>query len=79
MIGWKDGENKLLVDPEEIKCLTVVSTLKDEADNIYELYAEPNVLYEEGSVWKDIILSPSRASPQLDLRTSIHRIENARK
>ncbi|XP_034685091.1 uncharacterized protein LOC117914041 [Vitis riparia] len=79
LIGWKDGDNKLLVDPEQIKCLTVVSTLKDDADNVYELYTEPKILYEEGSVWKDIVLTPSRASLHLDLRTSIQKIENAKK
>ncbi|KAL6343654.1 hypothetical protein AAG906_025019 [Vitis piasezkii] len=79
LIGWKDGDNKLLVDPEQIKCLTVVSTLKDDADNVYELYTEPKNLYEEGSVWKDIVLTPSRASLHLDLRTSIQKIENAKK
>ena len=79
MIGWKDGDNKLLVDPEQIKCLTVVSILKDDADNVYELYTEPKILYEQGSVWKDIVLTPSRASLHLDLRTSIQKIENAKK
>ncbi|RVX21677.1 hypothetical protein CK203_001025 [Vitis vinifera] len=79
LIGWKDGDNKLLVDPEQIKCLTVVSTLKDDADNVYELYTEPKILYEQGSVWKDIVLTPSRASLHLDLRTSIQKIENAKK
>ncbi|KAL6343636.1 hypothetical protein AAG906_025001 [Vitis piasezkii] len=76
LIAWKEGGNKLLVDPEAIKCLTVISTSNEDAENIYELYKQPNLVHEEGSVWKDIVLSPSRVSLQLELRTSIQKIEN---
>ncbi|KAK9288170.1 hypothetical protein L1049_016619 [Liquidambar formosana] len=76
LIGWKDGESNFLVDPDEIKCLTMMSSLNDNAESIYELYANPNPINEPGSIWKDLVLSPSRASLQLELKTSIQRIEN---
>ncbi|KAK3043469.1 hypothetical protein RJ639_002048, partial [Escallonia herrerae] len=75
LIGWKDGDNKLLSDPDEIKCLAAVSSLNDEAESLYELYTPPNLIYEPGSVWKDIVLSPTRASIQLELRAAIEKIE----
>ncbi|KAM7462932.1 hypothetical protein LguiA_031053 [Lonicera macranthoides] len=75
LIGWKEGENKLLVDPDE-KCLTYVSNLNDEADSVLELYPQSNQLFESGSVWNDIVLSPIRATHQLELKTAIEKIEN---
>lgn len=75
MIGWKEGVHKLLVDPDE-KCLTYVSNLNDEADSVLELYPQSNQLFESGSVWNDIVLSPTRATPQLELKTAIEKIEN---
>ncbi|KAI8561119.1 hypothetical protein RHMOL_Rhmol04G0312300 [Rhododendron molle] len=77
LIAWKDGENKLLVEPDEIKCLTTVSNLNDDAECIYELYPDqPDLVYRPGSVWKDIVLLPSRASLQLELKTAIQKMEN---
>lgn len=76
MIGWKEGSNKLLVDPESIKSLLIISTCKEDAENIYELYEQLNLIHEEGSVWKDVVLSPSRLTLQLELRASIQKIEN---
>ncbi|KAK6161394.1 hypothetical protein DH2020_004775 [Rehmannia glutinosa] len=75
LIAWKDGDSKLLVDPEEIKCLTSVSELNDEAESIYELYKEPNQVYEPGSVWNDIVLLSTRTSLQLELKTVVKKIE----
>ncbi|KAK3009189.1 hypothetical protein RJ639_013529 [Escallonia herrerae] len=72
---WKDGDNKLLSDPDEIKCLAAISSLNDEAVSLYELYTPPNLIYEPGSVWKDIVLSPTRASIQLELRAAIENFE----
>ncbi|KAG4126378.1 hypothetical protein ERO13_D10G153200v2 [Gossypium hirsutum] len=60
LIAWKDGENKLLIDPDEIKCLTNVSKLNPAAESIYELYEEPTSLDEPASIWKDIVLNPTR-------------------
>ncbi|KAA8527712.1 hypothetical protein F0562_035419 [Nyssa sinensis] len=76
LIAWKDGGNKLLVEPEEIECLSMVSSLNDDAESIYELYPQRNLIYQQVSVWKDIVLSPTRASPQLELKTAIEKIEN---
>ncbi|XP_031272405.1 uncharacterized protein LOC116130853 [Pistacia vera] len=75
LIAWKDGDSKLLVDPDDIKSLTTVSTLNDKAESVYELYGDPNPIFKPGSVWKDIVLFPSRASIQLELRNSIQKME----
>ncbi|XP_057733524.1 calmodulin calcium-dependent NAD kinase-like [Arachis stenosperma] len=75
LIGWKDGDNNLLVDPEDIKCLKKIASLNAEADSIYELYKDPSPIMKPGSVWRDIVLAPSRSSDQKHLRESIHKIE----
>ncbi|KAI3469694.1 hypothetical protein Pfo_026357 [Paulownia fortunei] len=75
LIAWKDGDSNLLVDPDEIKCLTSVSDLNDEAESIYELYKEPDQINEPGSVWKDIVLLSTRPSLQLELKTAVKKIE----
>ncbi|CAB4292213.1 unnamed protein product [Prunus armeniaca] len=76
LIGWKDGVNRLLVDVEEIKCLTNLSSLNSDAESIYELYMQnPSLILEPGSCWKDFVLSPSRPSLQQKLRAIIQKIE----
>jgi hypothetical protein len=75
LVAWKDGDNKLLIDPED-DCLTRVSNLNAEAESIYDLYNHSTPLPELSSIWKDIILSPARASLQLELRDCVQRIEN---
>lgn len=81
LIARKDGENKLLIDPDEIECLTMVSNLNDEAESIYELYAAAAPTPDElivgpgSSVWKGIVLIPTRPSLQLDLKIAIQKIE----
>ncbi|KAF2313938.1 hypothetical protein GH714_020741 [Hevea brasiliensis] len=75
LIARKDGDNKLLIDPEEIKCLTNVSNLNSDAESIYELYSDPSPIYESGSAWKEVILAPSRSAIQLELKTSIQMLE----
>ncbi|XP_057960020.1 calmodulin calcium-dependent NAD kinase isoform X2 [Malania oleifera] len=77
LIAWKDGENSLLVDPEEIKCLKMVSSLNEDAESIYELYGHPNPIFQPGSVWKDVVLSDTRPTLQLELKTCIQKIENS--
>ncbi|KAL8525039.1 hypothetical protein ACS0TY_014596 [Phlomoides rotata] len=72
LIAWKDGENKLLVDPDEIKCLTTVRDLNDEAESIYEIYKDPK---EKSSVWNNIVLLPTRLSLQLELITAVKKLE----
>ncbi|KAK7355883.1 hypothetical protein VNO80_15147 [Phaseolus coccineus] len=78
LIGWKDRDKTLLVDPDEIDCLKRVATLNDSANNIYELYKHPNPTCEAGSIWKDIVLSPSRLNVQKELKYSIQKIERLR-
>lgn len=75
LIAWKDGDHKLLVDPEEIKSLTMVRDLNDEAESIHELYSNKNPISETDSLWKGVVLSPSRASIQQELKASIQKIE----
>lgn len=76
LIGWKDGVNRLLVDIEEIKCLTNLSSLNSDAESIYELYMQnPSLILEPGSCWKDFVLSPARPSLQQKLRAIIQKIE----
>ncbi|XP_011029878.1 PREDICTED: uncharacterized protein LOC105129489 isoform X4 [Populus euphratica] len=77
LIAWKDGDNKLLIDPEGYKCLTNVSNLRADAESIYELYPDPSPIFESGSVWKDIVMDPSRPTVQSELRTSILNIEKS--
>lgn len=75
LIGWKDRDKTLLVDPDEIGCLKTVGRLNDEANSIYELYKRPNPAFTVGSVWKDIVLSPSRLNIQQELKYSIQKVE----
>ena len=75
-IGWKDKDKTLLVDPEEIKCLKTVGSLNEEANSIYKLYKKPSPACEVGSVWKDIVLSPSRVAIQQELRYCIKKVES---
>lgn len=75
LIGWKERDRNLLVDPDEIGCLEKVGMLNEEANSIYELYKYPNPACEKGSVWKDIVLSPSRLNIQKELKYSIQKVE----
>ena len=77
LIAWKDGDNKLLIDPEGYKCLTNVSNLRADAESIYELYTGPSPIFEPGSVWKEIVMDPSRPTVQSELRASIINIEKS--
>ncbi|GMI73861.1 hypothetical protein like AT1G06750 [Hibiscus trionum] len=75
LIGWKDRERTLLVDPDEIDCLKQVGRLNENAESIYELYKNPNPACEDGSIWKDIVLSPSRLNIQKELKFAIQKVE----
>ncbi|CAK7346464.1 unnamed protein product [Dovyalis caffra] len=78
LIGWKDKDRNLLVDPDEIDCLKRVGCLNEEAESIYELYKYPNPACEDGSIWKDIVLSPSRLNIQKELKYSIQKVEGSK-
>ena len=75
LIAWKDGDNKLLVDPEGYKCLTNAKNLRAEAESIYDLYTDPSPIFEPGSFWNDIVMDPSRPAVQSELKTIILFIE----
>lgn len=79
LIGWKDRDKTLLVDPDEIDCLKRVGRLNDEANSIYKLYKRPNPAYAAGSIWKDIVLSPSRLNIQQELKYSIQKVERQKR
>ncbi|KAI3804268.1 hypothetical protein L1987_25686 [Smallanthus sonchifolius] len=78
LIGWKDGNSNLLVDRDQIKCLETLSEINDGADSIYELYANPNMLMDSGSVWKELVLAPERINLQRELKVVIERIEQSK-
>ncbi|XP_028762370.1 uncharacterized protein LOC114720817 [Neltuma alba] len=75
LIGWKEGEQNLLMDLEEIKCLESIGNLNAEADSIYELHKPSSPALGPGSIWNDIVLSPSRETDQKVLRGPIWKIE----
>lgn len=75
LIAWKDGDSKLLIEPEEINCLNVVSSLNDEAESIYELHKESVLILRPGSIWNDVVLLPARKTLNQELRTVIAKIE----
>ncbi|WOL08004.1 hypothetical protein Cni_G16755 [Canna indica] len=76
LIGWKDGSSNLLVEPKEIDCLEKVSKLNDDANSIYELYSHANTNCGSGSVWDDMVMSPTRALIQQELKAAIKEIES---
>ncbi|CAO2818660.1 unnamed protein product [Amaranthus hypochondriacus] len=71
LIGWKDGNSRLLVDVEEIQCLNILGDLNEEAESIYELHTDKTPLSHPGSAWKEMVLSPSRPNIQMDLKAAI--------
>lgn len=78
LIGWKERDKTLLVDPDEIDCLNRVGRLNEEADSIYQLYKPPNPNMARGSIWKDIVLSPSRLNIQKELKYCIQKVEGSK-
>eukprot|EP00268_Persea_americana_P015599 TRINITY_DN1725_c0_g1_i7.p1 TRINITY_DN1725_c0_g1~~TRINITY_DN1725_c0_g1_i7.p1 ORF type:complete len:374 (+),score=65.16 TRINITY_DN1725_c0_g1_i7:461-1582(+) len=71
LIGWKDGDNKVLVDPQEIDCLSKVSKLNEDADCVYDLYPQMDTTCRPCSIWNDIVMAPSRAHLQRELKNAI--------
>ncbi|XP_058105501.1 calmodulin calcium-dependent NAD kinase-like isoform X2 [Magnolia sinica] len=76
LIGWKDGDNDMLVDPHEIDCLKRVSMLNEEANSVYELHPQAELMSISRSVWNEVVLAPSRAHLQRELKIAIQKIEN---
>ena len=71
LIGWKDGDSRLLVDVEEIRLLDRVSRINEEADCVHELYPDGHPTGGAGSVWEELVASPVRASIQQELKAAI--------
>ncbi|KAL9997262.1 putative Zeta toxin domain, P-loop containing nucleoside triphosphate hydrolase [Helianthus debilis subsp. tardiflorus] len=78
LIGFKDGSSNLLVDPDQIKCLEALREINDQADSIYELYADHKMLTDNDSVWKGLVLKPDRIESQRDLKFVIDKIEKSK-
>ncbi|CAI0465587.1 unnamed protein product [Linum tenue] len=76
LIARKDGDDKMLIDPEDFKCLSNVAGLNPSAESVYELYGSPSPVQEPGSVWRDVVLDPSRSSVQTELKTVVQSIES---
>ncbi|KAL6006858.1 hypothetical protein ACLOJK_032354 [Asimina triloba] len=76
LIGWKEGDSNLLVDPKDIDCIKQLSMLNEEANSVHELY--PCAKQTSGSPynWNDIMFAPSRASIQSELKVAVQKIEN---
>ncbi|XP_020092451.1 uncharacterized protein LOC109712975 isoform X2 [Ananas comosus] len=75
LIGWKDGNSSLLVEPQEFSCLEKVGKLNDDADSLFELYGEGDSTCGSRSVWDDLVMSPSRAPIQAELKAAILAME----
>ncbi|KAL9227398.1 hypothetical protein vseg_003089 [Gypsophila vaccaria] len=75
LIAWKDVASRLLVDVEEIKCLTILSELNEDAESIYQLHKDRTPLTHPGSPWKELVLSPSRPDFQTRLKSIISKCE----
>lgn len=54
----------------------MIGSMNTEADSIYELYKEHVLFIKPGSIWIDMVHSPSRSNDQKELRESIQKIEN---
>ncbi|CAN1279675.1 Calmodulin calcium-dependent NAD kinase [Linum perenne] len=75
LIARKDGDNTMLIDPDHFKCLKNVGRLNPNAESVHELYGSSSTLHETGSVWKDVVFSPSRTRVQEELKMVIEQIE----
>ncbi|KAJ8452376.1 hypothetical protein Cgig2_006181 [Carnegiea gigantea] len=73
LIGWKDRHSRLLVDPEQIQCLSILGSLNDEAESIYELHTDESPLTHPRSAWKEHVFSPSRPNVQSELKNAISK------
>ncbi|KAJ4754567.1 P-loop containing nucleoside triphosphate hydrolases superfamily protein [Rhynchospora pubera] len=76
LIGVKCASSELLVDPNEIGCLEKVCTLNEDAKSIHELYPDGSTQCGSTSVWKDLVMCPSRALVQQELKAAIKNIES---
>ncbi|TVT98867.1 hypothetical protein EJB05_55805, partial [Eragrostis curvula] len=77
LIAWKDGNSSLLVEPREIDCLDKVSNLNEDATSVHDLYPDGTTTCGSRSIWEDMVVSPSRAAIQRELREAIRSLELA--
>jgi hypothetical protein len=75
LIGVKCEGSELLVDPKEISCLEKVCTLNEDANSVHELYPDGSTVCGSTSVWDNLVMCPSRALVQQELKTVIEDIE----
>lgn len=72
LIAWKGGINSsLLVEPDEIDCLDKVGNLNENATSLHDLYPGGATTCGSRSIWDDMIVSPSRAVIQQEIREAI--------
>ncbi|EPS57198.1 hypothetical protein M569_17622, partial [Genlisea aurea] len=75
LIAWKDRSSNLLVDEVEIKWLTSVAGLNDEADCVFELYPRRDGLIDQaGSIWHDEVSDPERPNTRLQIATAVRKL-----
>lgn len=68
--------SELLVDPKEIGCLEKVAALNEDANSVHELYPDGSTVCGSTSVWNNLVICPSRALVQQELKTVIEVIES---
>lgn len=72
LIAWKGGINgSLLVEPNEIECLDKVGNLNENATSLHDLYPGGATTCGSRSIWDDMIVAPSRAVIQQEIREAI--------
>ncbi|XP_078176258.1 calmodulin calcium-dependent NAD kinase-like [Carex rostrata] len=76
LIGMKCEGSELLVDPKEIGCLEKVSALNEDANSVHELYPDGSTVCGSTSVWNNLVICPSRALVQQELKAVIEVIES---
>ncbi|KAI4998059.1 hypothetical protein ZWY2020_053401 [Hordeum vulgare] len=78
LIAWKGEINgSLLVEPKEIDCLDKVSNLNENATSLHDLYPGGATTCGSRSIWDEMIVAPSRAAVQREIRDAIRSVEPA--
>lgn len=76
LIAWKGEINgSLLVEPREIDCLDKVGNLNENATSLHDLYPGGATTCGSRSIWDDMIVAPSRATVQREIREAIRSME----
>lgn len=64
----------MMVDPQEIDCLSKLSKLNEDADCVYELYPQADMTCRSCSIWNNVVMAPSRPHLQHELKIAIQKI-----